>query len=83
MLLLACQQFGVRYAAQGGGKRVRPLLVYAAGSLGDAEAQVLDAAAVAIECIHAYSLVQLCSNPVKEGISHIYFNIFPIYSKQF
>ena len=47
----------MRYAAQGGGKRVRPLLVYAAGSLGDAEAQVLDAAAVAIECIHAYSLV--------------------------
>jgi farnesyl diphosphate synthase len=47
----------MRYAAQGGGKRVRPLLVYAAGSLGNAEAQVLDAAAVAIECIHAYSLV--------------------------
>jgi len=47
----------MRYAAQGGGKRIRPLLVYAAGSLGDAKAQTLDAAAVAIECIHAYSLV--------------------------
>ena len=47
----------MRYAAQGGGKRIRPLLVYAAGSLGDAKAQALDAAAVAIECIHAYSLV--------------------------
>jgi farnesyl diphosphate synthase len=51
----------MRYAAQGGGKRIRPLLVYAAGELGDdssAEAQgALDAAAVAIECIHAYSLV--------------------------
>jgi len=47
----------MRYAAQGGGKRIRPLLVYAAGSLGDAKAAALDAAAVAIECIHAYSLV--------------------------
>jgi farnesyl diphosphate synthase len=51
----------MRYAAQGGGKRIRPLLVYAAGQLGDTENQqketALDAAAVAIECIHAYSLV--------------------------
>ncbi len=47
----------MRYAAQGGGKRIRPLLVYAAGSLGDAKVEALDAAAVAIECIHAYSLV--------------------------
>ena len=51
----------MRYAAQGGGKRIRPLLVYAAGELGansDAQLQAtLDAAAVAIECIHAYSLV--------------------------
>ena len=50
----------MRYAAQGGGKRIRPLLVYAAGQLGnqgDTEAPSLDAAAVAIELIHAYSLV--------------------------
>ena len=51
----------MRYAAQGGGKRIRPLLVYAAGQLGNdssATKQIaLDAAAVAIECIHAYSLV--------------------------
>jgi len=51
----------MRYAAQGGGKRIRPLLVYAAGQLGDQKkslnAESLDAAAVAIECIHAYSLV--------------------------
>ncbi|MEA9602583.1 farnesyl diphosphate synthase [Polynucleobacter sp. MG-28-Ekke-A2] len=49
----------MRYAAQGGGKRIRPLLVYAAGQLGNnAEStESLDAAAVAIECIHAYSLV--------------------------
>ena len=51
----------MRYAAQGGGKRIRPLLVYAAGQLGNqssaTESDALDAAAVAIECIHAYSLV--------------------------
>jgi farnesyl diphosphate synthase len=51
----------MRYAAQGGGKRIRPLLVYAAGQLGDAvsshKTEMLDAAAVAVECIHAYSLV--------------------------
>ena len=51
----------MRYAAQGGGKRIRPLLVYAAGELGnDSDTKTeaaLDAAAVAIECIHAYSLV--------------------------
>lgn len=48
----------MRYAAQGGGKRIRPLLVYAAGELGqDSNQTALDSAAVAIECIHAYSLV--------------------------
>lgn len=47
----------MRYAAQGGGKRIRPLLVYAAGQLGEANQGALDCAAVAIECIHAYSLV--------------------------
>lgn len=51
----------MRYAAQGGGKRIRPLLVYAAGELGSYSASsqevALNAAAVAIECIHAYSLV--------------------------
>lgn len=47
----------MRYAVLGGGKRVRPLLVYAAGELADAPAAALDAAAVAVELIHAYSLV--------------------------
>lgn len=48
----------MRYAAQGGGKRIRPLLVYAAGALSDdTDPNALDAAAVAIECVHAYSLV--------------------------
>jgi farnesyl diphosphate synthase len=47
----------MRYAVLGGGKRFRPLLVYASGhSLGVAPAH-LDAAAVAVEMIHAYSLI--------------------------
>ncbi len=47
----------MRYAVLGGGKRLRPLLVYASGSLLDAPLARLDAAAVAVELIHAYSLV--------------------------
>jgi farnesyl diphosphate synthase len=47
----------MRYALLGGGKRVRPLLVYAAGALFGAESQVLSRAAAAVEMIHAYSLV--------------------------
>ena len=47
----------MRYSALGAGKRLRPLLVYAtASTLGLSEA-VVDAAACAIEFIHAYSLV--------------------------
>ena len=47
----------MRYALLGGGKRVRPLLVYAAGALFDAEPAALSRAAAAVEMIHAYSLV--------------------------
>lgn len=47
----------MRYAALGGGKRMRPLLVYAAGHLFGADESRLDAPAVAVELIHAYSLV--------------------------
>lgn len=47
----------MRYALLGGGKRVRPLLVYAAGALFDADAAILARAAAAVEMIHAYSLV--------------------------
>ncbi len=47
----------MRYAALGGGKRIRPLLVYAAGHALGAPDQALDVAACAIECIHAYSLI--------------------------
>lgn len=45
------------YTALGGGKRVRPLLVYAAGDLVKAPDEWLDRAACAVEMIHAYSLV--------------------------
>ncbi len=47
----------MRYSVLGGGKRIRPLLVYAAGQALGAEHGALDAAACAVECIHAYSLV--------------------------
>jgi farnesyl diphosphate synthase len=47
----------MRYTTLGGGKRVRPLLVYASGALFGASAQVLARAAAAVEMIHAYSLV--------------------------
>jgi farnesyl diphosphate synthase len=47
----------MRYALLGGGKRVRPLLVYAAGALFGADANTLSRAAAAVEMIHAYSLV--------------------------
>ena len=47
----------MRYTALGGGKRIRPLLVCAAGELTGATAESLDRIACALELIHAYSLV--------------------------
>ena len=47
----------MRYAVFNGGKRVRPLLVYAAGECLDVEPELLDVPAAAIELIHAFSLV--------------------------
>ena len=47
----------MRYAVFNGGKRVRPLLVYATGECLGVDARYLDAPAVAIELIHAFSLV--------------------------
>lgn len=47
----------MRYAVLGGGKRVRPLLVHAAGEVCAASSDTLDSAACAVELIHAYSLV--------------------------
>lgn len=47
----------MRYAVFNGGKRVRPLLVYAAGECLGVSPELLDGPAVAIELIHAFSLV--------------------------
>jgi len=47
----------MRYAALGTGKRVRPFLVYSAGTMLGADETLLDIPAAAVELIHAYSLV--------------------------
>jgi farnesyl diphosphate synthase len=47
----------MRYSALDGGKRIRALLCYAAAELTDCEPQIADAAACAVELIHANSLV--------------------------
>jgi farnesyl diphosphate synthase len=47
----------MRYAVLEGGKRVRPLLCFAAGELTGAAGERLEVAGAAVEMIHAYSLV--------------------------
>jgi farnesyl diphosphate synthase len=47
----------MRYSVLEGGKRVRPLLAFAAGELAGADVERVDIAAAAVELIHAYSLV--------------------------
>ncbi len=47
----------MRYAALGGGKRVRALLAYAGGELTGSDRRDVDGPATAVELIHAYSLV--------------------------
>lgn len=47
----------MRYAVLGGGKRIRPLLIYAAGEVLSVKPERLDGLAAAVEMIHAYSLV--------------------------
>ncbi len=47
----------MRHAALNGGKRIRPLLVYATGHALGASDEALDDAALAVELIHCYSLV--------------------------
>lgn len=47
----------MRYAATGGGKRIRPILVYAACELAGGIQDHADVPAAAIELVHAYSLV--------------------------
>lgn len=50
-------QTAMAYAALNGGKRVRPTLVYLTGKALGASWEALDSAAIAIECIHVYSLI--------------------------
>jgi farnesyl diphosphate synthase len=47
----------MRHGVLNGGKRMRPLLAYATGTAFGADAPSLDAAAVAVELVHCYSLV--------------------------
>jgi len=50
-------QEAMRYSVLGGGKRLRPLLVYITGEALGADPADLDAPAAAVELIHAYSLI--------------------------
>ena len=47
----------MRYSVLGGGKRLRPLLVYATGEALDVDPELLDPPAAAIEIMHSFSLV--------------------------
>ena len=47
----------MRYASLGGGKRLRALLAFAAAEFFQAPVERADRVAVAVECIHAYSLI--------------------------
>lgn len=47
----------MRYSVFNGGKRLRPILVYAAGHALGIDENILDVPASAVECIHAYSLI--------------------------
>lgn len=50
-------QEAMRYACLDGGKRIRPVLVYASATAVDADLKFSDAPACAVELIHSYSLV--------------------------
>ncbi|WWP02695.1 MAG: (2E,6E)-farnesyl diphosphate synthase [Candidatus Dasytiphilus stammeri] len=47
----------MKYSLLSGGKRLRPFLVYAVGKMIDSNNFSLDVPAMAIECIHTYSLI--------------------------
>ena len=48
---------GMRYSVLGGGKRLRPILVYTTGQALGAPLEHLDVPAAAVELVHVYSLV--------------------------
>jgi geranylgeranyl pyrophosphate synthase len=45
------------YSATAGGKRIRPLFIYASGRALNVDSQALDSISVAVELIHTYSLI--------------------------
>lgn len=47
----------MRYSSLGGGKRVRPMLAFAAGLVTDADPARLKLVSAAVEFVHAYSLI--------------------------
>lgn len=47
----------MRYSVLGGGKRIRPVLLYATGEALGTKLEKLDAAACAVELMHSYSLI--------------------------
>lgn len=68
----------MRYTLLGGGKRLRPLLVYATGHCLGTEPEKLDLLAAAVEMMHAYSLIHddlpaMDDSPMRRGkaSSHI------------
>lgn len=70
----------MRYSATGGGKRLRALLTYASAEAIGATAELADHAAVAVEMIHAYSLIHddmpcMDNDDVRRGkpTSHVMF----------
>ena len=67
----------MRYAVLGGGKRVRPLMLYASGECLRVPPDQLDGAATAIELIHAFSLVHddlpaMDDDDLRRGLPTVY-----------
>lgn len=58
----------MRYASLDGGKRVRPLLAFAAGELTAATPRRLEVVASAVELIHSYSLVHDDLPPMDDDV---------------
>ncbi|MEE9492372.1 MAG: farnesyl diphosphate synthase [Gammaproteobacteria bacterium] len=56
-ILPASLHQAMRYSVLNGGKRIRPLLVYAAGQACQTPVEALNIFAAAVEMIHAYSLI--------------------------
>lgn len=74
-------QDAMRYSTLNGGKRLRPILVYAVGDCFGQSCEALDNIAAAIECVHCYSLIHddlpaMDDDSLRRGFptTHIIFN---------